>query len=120
MRDTVLLELPLAPHCDDDRAGPCTPDVGVAEPSHVPRQPPDPRWAALSELDLSSTTDKEPRWPSPSARPPGRRPAVARAANWRLEAPPRSLCPNCGAVKLPHVVCDNCGWYRGRQVIEVD
>ena len=43
-----------------------------------------------------------------------------RAANWRLAAPPRSLCPNCGAVKRPHVVCDNCGWYRDRQVIEVD
>jgi len=43
-----------------------------------------------------------------------------RAANWRLAAPARSLCPNCGAVKLPHTVCSNCGWYRGRQVMEVD
>jgi large subunit ribosomal protein L32 len=43
-----------------------------------------------------------------------------RAANWRLETPARSLCPNCGAVKLPHTVCGNCGWYRGRHVVEVD
>ncbi|MBP6729607.1 MAG: 50S ribosomal protein L32, partial [Microthrixaceae bacterium] len=28
--------------------------------------------------------------------------------------------PRCAAVKLPHVVCGNCGWYHGRQAIEVD
>jgi large subunit ribosomal protein L32 len=43
-----------------------------------------------------------------------------RAANWRLGAPPRSVCPNCGSAKLPHVVCGTCGWYRGRRVIEVE
>ena len=29
-------------------------------------------------------------------------------------------CPNCGAVKQPHIVCGNCGWYAGRQVIDVE
>jgi len=43
-----------------------------------------------------------------------------RASSWRLSPPARSLCPNCDAVKLPHTVCSNCGWYRGRQVMEVD
>lgn len=28
-------------------------------------------------------------------------------------------CPSCGAIKLRHKVCDACGAYRGRQVIEV-
>ena len=42
-----------------------------------------------------------------------------RAANWRLSIPSRSLCPNCGAAKLPHVVCPTCGHYRGRQVVDV-
>ena len=42
-----------------------------------------------------------------------------RAANWRLEVPSRSLCPNCGSAKLPHVVCATCGHYRGRQVVDV-
>jgi large subunit ribosomal protein L32 len=42
-----------------------------------------------------------------------------RAAAWRLEAPARSLCPRCGSVKVPHVVCPNCGWYHGRQAIDV-
>ncbi|MBW8826239.1 MAG: 50S ribosomal protein L32 [Acidobacteria bacterium] len=41
------------------------------------------------------------------------------AANWRLAVPSRSLCPNCGAAKVPHVVCPTCGHYRGRQVIDV-
>ena len=43
-----------------------------------------------------------------------------RAQAWRLEEPPRSVCPRCQVSKLPHVVCPNCGWYHGRQAIEVD
>jgi large subunit ribosomal protein L32 len=30
------------------------------------------------------------------------------------------VCPQCTTAKLPHVVCPNCGWYKGRQAIEVD
>jgi large subunit ribosomal protein L32 len=36
-----------------------------------------------------------------------------------LSAPSSSLCSNCGEVKLPHRVCGHCGYYRGREVIEV-
>lgn len=43
-----------------------------------------------------------------------------KSANMRLDAPASSLCPNCGAAKLPHIVCGNCGWYRGRIAIEVE
>lgn len=42
-----------------------------------------------------------------------------RASNWTLGAPPRSVCPQCGQAKLPHVVCPACGWYGGRQAIDV-
>ena len=28
--------------------------------------------------------------------------------------------PQCGAVKLPHRVCGNCGYYNKREVIEVE
>lgn len=26
-------------------------------------------------------------------------------------------CSNCGELKLPHHVCDTCGYYNGREVI---
>ncbi|MDQ1439068.1 MAG: large subunit ribosomal protein [Acidimicrobiaceae bacterium] len=42
-----------------------------------------------------------------------------RASNWSLSAPARSVCPQCRHSKLPHVVCPNCGWYGGRQAIDV-
>jgi large subunit ribosomal protein L32 len=43
-----------------------------------------------------------------------------RASAWKLETPARSVCPRCGAAKLPHVVCQQCGWYHGRQAITVE
>ena len=46
--------------------------------------------------------------------------AIAMPINWRLAAPPRSVCPHCQTVKVPHVVCPNCGWYKGRTAVEVD
>jgi uncharacterized protein len=43
VRDTVLLELPLAPRCE----APCGTELAGAD-----GEEPDPRWAALSELEL--------------------------------------------------------------------
>lgn len=40
-----------------------------------------------------------------------------RSANMKIDAPSRSVCPRCGAVKLPHHVCSNCGYYKDREVI---
>ncbi len=47
VRDTVGLELPLAPHCPE----PCALDLVQADDGGD-ADPRDPRWAALSELDL--------------------------------------------------------------------
>jgi len=30
-----------------------------------------------------------------------------------------SICPQCGKSKLPHLVCCHCGYYKGRQVVEI-
>ncbi len=43
-----------------------------------------------------------------------------RASAWKLHTPPRSVCPRCEVAKQPHVVCPECGWYAGRQAIDVD
>lgn len=43
-----------------------------------------------------------------------------RSANSKLAMPARCTCSHCGAVKLPHRVCPNCGYYRDRQVIAAD
>ncbi|HVL93481.1 MAG TPA: 50S ribosomal protein L32 [Acidimicrobiales bacterium] len=42
-----------------------------------------------------------------------------RASNWTLEPPARSICPQCSHTKVPHTVCPNCGWYKGRQALDV-
>jgi len=30
-----------------------------------------------------------------------------------------TACPKCDAKNMPHTVCDNCGVYAGRQVVDV-
>ncbi|HAN86409.1 MAG: 50S ribosomal protein L32 [Bacillota bacterium] len=42
-----------------------------------------------------------------------------RRANWKAEAPALSVCPQCKKPRLPHRACPECGYYRGRTVIEV-
>jgi large subunit ribosomal protein L32 len=36
-----------------------------------------------------------------------------------LESANLVACGNCGTMILPHVVCPNCGHYKGREVIEI-
>jgi uncharacterized protein len=50
VRDTVVLELPLAPTCAADGTGPCA--QAPEREAESPAKPIDPRWAALSELEL--------------------------------------------------------------------
>ena len=37
-----------------------------------------------------------------------------------LPATAMSRCPSCDAPKLPHRICQSCGAYRGREVVQVD
>ncbi len=43
-----------------------------------------------------------------------------RASAWRVRPAGRSSCGRCGSVKRPHRVCGNCGWYGGRQAIDIE
>lgn len=36
-----------------------------------------------------------------------------------LEKPALTLCPKCGKDTKPHMLCWNCGYYKGEQVIDV-
>ena len=42
-----------------------------------------------------------------------------RRGNIFLEAPGLTLCPKCGKKVLPHIVCFNCGYYKGTEVVDV-
>jgi large subunit ribosomal protein L32 len=46
--------------------------------------------------------------------------SASRASNWKTSASTYSECPQCHQAKLPHRVCGNCGYYAGRQAIEVE
>lgn len=41
-----------------------------------------------------------------------------RRSHHALRTPSSSVCPNCNEVKFPHSVCEACGHYRGKQVID--
>ena len=43
-----------------------------------------------------------------------------RAANWKARASTYAERPQCHQPKLPHRVCANCGYYAGRQAVEVE
>jgi len=36
-----------------------------------------------------------------------------------LKRPALASCPKCGKPKLPHNVCLNCGYYKGKEVLNV-
>lgn len=40
-----------------------------------------------------------------------------RASHFALKPIAITKCDNCGAHRLPHHVCNACGFYRGRKVI---
>lgn len=43
-----------------------------------------------------------------------------RRAHHSLKAKNLVQCSNCGDMRLPHRVCPNCGFYKGREVVEVE
>ena len=42
-----------------------------------------------------------------------------RSSHWKLSVPGVVACPHCGEPRLPQRACKACGYYNGRQVIEV-
>ena len=40
-------------------------------------------------------------------------------AAWGLTKPNYMACPDCGALKHSHRTCTACGFYKGKQVIQI-
>lgn len=43
----------------------------------------------------------------------------SRAAQWKIESPELTECPQCHELKLSHRVCKKCGYYDGKQVVAI-
>ena len=43
-----------------------------------------------------------------------------RSSVWKMDGPSLQKCPQCGDYKESHKLCNNCGYYNGRKVIEVE
>ncbi len=56
----------------------------------------------------------------PKKRKPKSKARLVRAAWMRKQKVAHLVrCPNCGAYKLPHFACPECGYYRDKQVLVV-
>ena len=42
-----------------------------------------------------------------------------RRTHWKIKSTSLTPCPQCKQLKLPHKVCLACGFYNGRQVLEI-
>ncbi len=42
-----------------------------------------------------------------------------RRAHDALSVANLTVCSNCGNKRLPHTVCPNCGYFKGREVVQV-
>ncbi len=40
-----------------------------------------------------------------------------RSSVWKLNAPGMVECPQCHEMKLAHRICDNCGYYNGKEIL---
>ncbi len=56
--------------------------------------------------------------PNPKRRHSKRRKNNRRAHHY-LTAHALIECPNCHEQKLPHRACPHCGYYKGREIVEV-
>lgn len=46
--------------------------------------------------------------------------ATRRGAHWKARPVTLVECPKCHSPMRPHRVCENCGYYAGREVIKVE
>jgi large subunit ribosomal protein L32 len=126
IRDVIGVEMPfsrsVAPIAKASArrvAGTATSGSARATPSSISGSRYSP---TSSPICPTSTDDKEEptqRWPSPR-RSRARRGPRSAARPGRPKHRRTNACPQCKQPKLPHRVCANCGYYAGRQAVEVE
>ena len=42
-----------------------------------------------------------------------------RKSAWKVEMPNTAACSNCGVQVRPHFACASCGFYDGKQVVQI-
>jgi large subunit ribosomal protein L32 len=42
---------------------------------------------------------------------------MKRRSMWKIDGTNISTCPQCHQAKQPHRLCPNCGYYRGKEVV---
>ncbi|MDR3253859.1 MAG: 50S ribosomal protein L32 [Endomicrobium sp.] len=55
--------------------------------------------------------------PNPKRKHTPHRRDCRRSANSKLDMPNLSKCSNCGVAKLPHKICQECGFYNGKLIM---
>ena len=48
----------------------------------------------------------------------GKSRGAKRRTHYKAELPTLAVCPKCGALHLYHRVCGECGYYRGRLLVD--
>ena len=43
-----------------------------------------------------------------------------RRSHLAMKTPSLSNCPRCKQAMMPHRICPNCGWYKGRSVVDME
>ncbi len=43
-----------------------------------------------------------------------------RRSQWKLSKPGLTPCPRCKKPKLPHFMCPNCGYYNGKEIVNME
>ncbi|HIE05853.1 MAG TPA: 50S ribosomal protein L32 [bacterium (Candidatus Stahlbacteria)] len=43
-----------------------------------------------------------------------------RRTHWKKSGPGLIECPHCHELIMPHRVCPNCGYYKGKQVVTIE
>lgn len=56
----------------------------------------------------------------PKRKPSKARSRTRKSINMRLTAPQLTECATCGNKVPPHKVCPKCGFYKGKQYLELE